>query len=58
MIAVSGAGYNLTDQQTYALGDDPRFYARSAFGLARLTPIGRNEASDRSAREATRRHFC
>jgi acetyl esterase/lipase len=26
IIAVSGAGYDLTDEQTYALGNNPRFY--------------------------------
>ena len=27
LIAVSGAGYDLTDQETYRLGNDPAFYA-------------------------------
>jgi acetyl esterase/lipase len=27
VIAVSGAGYDLTDRETYALGNDPAFYA-------------------------------
>ena len=26
VIAVSGAGYDMTDEQTYTLGNDPRFY--------------------------------